>query len=385
MGVLRKLVVAVVLLVVVIAAAFVTGLLGTPSAGLEDHGDWGNVTENRTEIITTVWVDNPNPVGIKVSDSVEVSYQLTLNDVQLATGGKSGISVPSGNNTVPVSTYLHNEDIAPWWVSFVNDNETIPVRAESTAKLDGMVSATADLPTYETTLLTNSTPVITALSEVASGTEGEYTETLSGDELEDRLGSSVGDDLVSDGSLTDTESEVTVGYEIREGWAEWGEVDENTTTVYFHFRVHNPGDVPVPASPENVGINVDMNGVEMFSGQANDTTLVNADEFAVDDSLGGRVLEPGETQNAVYAVEMDNDKIDDWFRSHVTNGEQTDIRTEMKLVFSIGDVEFAVPAENPIAYTCELQTAILVDDQATETNCGEIDSLELADDAATDD
>jgi len=359
------------LVVAGIGAAFFTGVLGTPSAGLEDRGDWGNVSEQRTEVITTVWVNNPNPVGVSVSDSLEVSYQLYLNDINLANGEKSGISIPAGNNTVQISTYIQNQDIPPWWVAFIQNNETIPIRADATADVGGTVSASVDFPTQEETVLAEETPIITSLSEVAGGTEGTYTKNISQDRVRDRLGIDRST-LLSEGYVIDWNSEVTVGYEVQDGWAEWGEVTEETTTVYFHFRIHNPGDIPVPTAPSNMGVDVAMNDVEMFSAQANDTSLQNPEDFSDGDLVGERVLESGETEEAVYAVEMNNENIDDWFRSHVQQEERTNIRTEAKLVFSIQDVEFAVPSESPIAYTCDFQTDILVDDQNTSTDCGEI-------------
>lgn len=381
MGILRKVGVIVLVIAIVIAgigAAFFTGVLGTPSAGLEDRGDWGNVSEERTEVITTVWVNNPNPIGISVSDSVEVSYQLYLNDVNLANGEKSGLSIPAGNNTVQISTYIQNQDIPPWWVAFIQNNETIPIRADASADVGGTVSTSVDFPTQEETILTEETPIITSLSEVASGTEGTYTKNVSEQEFRGETGLE-SSSLISE-RVTGQDGELTVGYEIQDGWAEWGEVTEDTTTVYFHFQIHNPGDVRVLAAPSNVGVDVEMNDLEMFSAQANDTSLQNPENFSEGDVLGGRVLEPGETEEAVYAVEMNNENIDDWFRSHVRQEEQTNIRTEAKLVFSIQDVEFAVPADSPVAYTCEVQTDILVDNQDTETNCGQIDSLEIVDD-----
>lgn len=364
MGILRTLLAVVLVVVAAIGAALFLGVLGAPSAGVEDIGDWGEVTDEQTEVVTTVRVENPNPVGIALGESVQLAYQLHLNDVALADGETGALDIQPGNSSVQISTYIQNRDLPRWWVAYVSANETIPVRADPTATIDGLVSTSVDLPTYNTTLLEDETPVITALSEVAGGAEGEYTRTLSASEAESRLGTSL-----LDGPLA-PEEDVTVGYEIRDAWATWGEVSENRTVVRFHFRIHNPSDrVPVPAEPDNLGVDVDMNDVELFSASAEDTSLANPEEFEDD------VLAPQETKVAVYTVGMDNDRIDDWFVSHVERGEQTDIRSELKLVFGVGDVTFDVPGESPIAYTCELQTGIFVDGQDTETDCGQIESL----------
>ncbi|MFB6082892.1 MAG: PKD domain-containing protein [Halorientalis sp.] len=365
-----------------VGAAFVAGVFGTPSAGLADRGDWGNVSESRTEVVTTVWVDNPNPVGFAVGDSVDVSYRLFLNGVTLASGDKSGIAIPPGNDTLRLSTDIRNRNLPPWWAAFVRANETVLLRVDASATVGGAVSATVDLPSKKETLLADETPIVTSLSEAASGMEGTYTETVSSERVGERIGLTWLT-LLSTRYVTGRDSNVTVGYEVREGWAEWGPVTDETTTVYFHFRIHNPGDVPVPAAPSTLGVDVELNDVELFSATANDTSLRNPSAFTDSDVFGGRVLEPGETEAAVYAVEMENERIDEWFRSHVRRGEHTDVRVEGKLVFSLRDLAFAVPAESPVAYTCDLQTGMLVDGQNTSTNCGQVASLRIVGGADT--
>ena len=47
----RRIAVGIVALVTVLGALYLAGVIGAPSAGLEDRGDWGEVTEERTEII----------------------------------------------------------------------------------------------------------------------------------------------------------------------------------------------------------------------------------------------------------------------------------------------------------------------------------------------
>lgn len=346
MGILRKVGVVVLVIAIIVAGigvAFFTGILGTPSAGLKDHGDWGNVSQERTEVITTVWVNNPNPIGLKIGSSTSVSYQLNLNGIAMANGEKAGISIPSGNSTISISTYIQNSNIPPWWVAFIQNNETLEIRAESSAHIEaGPLTTTVDLPTQRKTALQDSTPVINALSQAAAAAEGNYTKPMpTGDK---------------------------VGYQIRRGWAEWGRVTNETTTVLFHFRVHNPSRrVPVPAVPDGLGMSVDMNNITMFRAQG--------DEFSPKNLDGDSSIQPGETQEVVLEVQMDNSKIDDWFRSHVRKEEQTQIRTRLQLVFSYQDTTFRIPEERGPAYTCQLQTAILIDNQNTATNCGQPSSV----------
>ena len=162
----------------------------------------------------------------------------------------------------------------------------------------------------------------------------------------------------------------TVGYEVRDAWAEWGTVSEGRTTLLVHVRLHNPSEpVAVLAEPDAFDATVEMNDIPLFEAGSEDARLRNGERFthsAVDEA----VLAPGETQTAVYAVEMDNDRVDEWFRSHVRRGERTEVGVRMHLRFAVGGEEFRAPGRGVPAYTCSLRTAILVDNQSTETACG---------------
>lgn len=335
---------------VAIGGALSTGVIQQPTAGLEDYGDWGEVTDERTEVVTTLWVKNPNTVGVTLGDDMRASYGLYLNGVNVATGEKEGISIQSGNNSIPVSTYIQNENIPPWWVAYVQSNETIHLRAESSAHVDaGPLSTSVDLPTQRQTLLQNSKPVINALSQAAASAEGNYTKSVS----------------VEEGPV---ENQATVGYEVQRGWATWGDVDTDSTTVHFHFRVHNPSrTVAVPAVPDGLGVSVDMNDVRLLRAQGEEFSPVNVDRDAV--------IRPGETREVVFEVRMNNTLVDEWFRSHVRNGERTRIETQLQFVYDVQGSTFRVPEEGGLTYTCDLQTAILVDDQETATDCFKPESV----------
>lgn len=342
MGWLRKLALAVGALVALVVVAYLVGILQAPSAGVADIGDWGDVSEERTEVITTLWVDNPNPIGASVGSGLTATYHIDLNGVRLATGEKEGVTIATGNNSVELTTAIENENLQPWWVSYVERNETIDVTAGGDITVDAGLTATASIPPIERTLLADETPVIDALSAAANETAGTYTVSTSD---------------VAGGTPVDR----SVGYEIERGWATWGDVSAEQTTVRFRFRIHNPGDVAVPPEPDGLRANVEMNDVELFTADGEALSLRSAD----------RPIEPGETRVVTYTVTMDNDKVDDWFRSHVRNSEQTEMETSLQLVYrpAIIDREIAIPAEGPTVTTCDIQTAILVDDQETETTC----------------
>jgi LEA14-like dessication related protein len=353
----RKIAVAVVGLVLVVVAAFLLGIIGVPSVGLVDAGDWGDVNESHTEVVTTIWVNNDNPFPIALGDGLSASYEVAFNDVALAQGEKSAIEVPKGNSTMALETFIDNDKLPAWWVAFVRADETIAmdITGDLNVNLGPGASYSID---QQQTVLDDSTPIISALSAAANSTSegGPRTATVSAD--------SVSDDLL-DGGLVGNSGEVTVGYDVREGSARWGSVTESQTTVLFEFDVHNPGDVPVPAVPDGLGVTIDMNDVTMFEGESGDLSPRSVDADAV--------IPPGETRTVTFEVRMDNDKVDEWFTSHVERDEVTDVSTQFQFVFEVTDTgqTFRIPENSPATYDCRLQTGILVDDQTTETNCGE--------------
>lgn len=338
-------------------AAYYGGVVRPPEVTLADEGDWGAVNEERTEIVTTLAVRNPNPVGVSIGDRVGVQYEATLNGVRLAEGEKRGVTVPSGNSTVELRTDLLNDRIAPWWVEFIRANETVELDAEARVTARAGLTASNTF-TVNRTLLDDRTPVIDALSATANATRDTYTTNVT-----------AGAELSSRFARFDRTETVTVGYEVERGWATWGPVDRNRTTVLFHFQVHNPGDVPVPAYPDGFGVSADLNDVRLVQAQGDAFSAESLDEDAV--------IKPGETREVVLATVIDNRRVDEWFTSHVRRDEVTDIETQLQFVVQepTTGATFRIPDESPVTYDCRLRTAILVDNRNTSTSCGSIPSV----------
>jgi len=344
-------------LVGLLVVLYLLGIVGAPAAGLVDRGDWGEVTDERTEIVTTVWIDNPNPIGVSLGNTVTAEYDIVLNDVLLAEGSRSDIEIPRGNSTEQLRTDVINDRLADWWVAYVRANETVALDVNATMNVNTVVTASYDVRRNRT-MLNESTPVIDALSASVNETSGTYTRSVSASE--------VGEDLLGDG-LGGSDS-VTVGYEVRRGWATWGEVSESETSVRLHMRVHNPGDVPVPASPDGLGVSVDMNDVRTFEAESGSLSAGSAG--------GDGVIAPGETETVTYRVTMDNDRVDDWFTSHVREtagpgAEATAVSAQFQIVFENPATggQFRLPADSPVTYDCSFRTAILVDGQDSASTC----------------
>lgn len=333
--------------VVLLVGLYLVGVIGTPSVSVEDEGEWGTVSQDRTEVVTTLAVENPNPIGISIGDRLSASYQVSMNDVRVATGEETGVDVPSGTSRMELSTYIDNDRISPWWVAFVRADETLRVNVtgEVRAKAFGLSSST-DFPAQERTMLENETPIIDSMSEGIGELEGTYT-------TEETIGTE---------PVTET---VRVGYEVERAWATWGTVNRSSSEVLFHVRLHNPSErIAVPAAPDGLTATIEMNDVALVDVQGEGVSVRNLDRDAV--------IPPGETREVVYVAVMDNEQLDDWFRRHVERGERSNVEVRTSLLFEVPrtGTTIRVPEDGPVTYTCGFQTAMLVDDQETSTTCG---------------
>lgn len=369
MGWLKGVGVVLLVIVVVVAAAggaVFTGGVESPTAGFEDIGDWGEVTDDRTEVITTIWIQNPNPLGVQISDALGVEYTLTLNDVALAEGSRNGITIQNGNNTVEQSTSILNENIATWWVNYIQANETINAKANARLNV-GVAGLTYSMYIRESrTQFEDKTPVITAVDSAVSEFEDEskypMRTTVSAKDVPSRLRPPSG---FADRS-------VTVDYDIEEVSAEWGSVNSDQTTMLIRMRVRNSGDIGVPPA-EHLGASVELNDVSLLR--------LDGDAFTPRDVSRDTVLEPGETQTIVYELQMDNDRVDEWFTSHIRRSERSNVEVNVFMEFGIDklDVSFRLPQDDTIQYECSFRTGILVDGRqnAASTNCGSGGSLSV--------
>jgi len=66
-----------------------------PSVAAIDN-TFGDVTNETTAIETDLVVSEPEPRGIGLDD-VSVNYTVSMNDIQMAQGGREGVRVGTGN------------------------------------------------------------------------------------------------------------------------------------------------------------------------------------------------------------------------------------------------------------------------------------------------
>ncbi len=329
-------------------AAMSSGAVAYPSAGVEDIGEWGDTTEHHAEIHTAYWVENPYPIDLSTGKALRLNYSLTLNSVTLAEGSRERVDLPRGNTTQTQTTYLRTDRLSAWWVTYLRANETIHANAHGRVRITTpFKNWTYDRLSASHTQFENQEPIRESLSRTAHRTEGTHTRTQQ----------------LRFGNFQRT---VTVGADVQNANASWGRVDRNQTTVLFHFTIRNPSDtVPLVVEPMGLRFHVDANDVRLFSSESGVLTLESPNNE--------QLILPGETRDVTISITLDNTKIDDWFTSHIQDGERSQLAVHLQLVVDpLGiDKPVRLPDEDGTTYRCTIQTAILEDNQSAATTCGD--------------
>jgi LEA14-like dessication related protein len=268
----------------VAGGAVVSGVVGAPSVvGVSNH--FAGVSEERTTIATELVVNNPNPVGASLGD-VSVSYAVDMNDVRLATGGKEGLAVESGNSTVALETDLLNERIPAWWVAHLQDGEQSEVVVHATVT-SGTLDESVDAPKVRETVDT----------DIASSFNSTETRPVEADQP------GIQDPVVY---VNETS-----------GW--WGTVTDEQTTVEMRFEVYNPKPYAIPV--QEVQYDVDMNTIDVGEGSTDRSYVVPA----------------GGTRTVAAQLTIQNERLDDWWVSHLQRNQMTDLEMELSLVLDLSN------------------------------------------------
>ena len=286
-------------LVVVAAAvggAFALGVFGVPSVAAVNNS-FGDVTDETTVVETDLVVSNPNPFGVGL-DGVSIDYAVSMNDVEMARGGREGVSVAAGNSSIAFETDLDNEAIPPWWTSHVRNDErtTVAIDARVSSEFLGRGTNLSRTREIETDLI--------------GAFASEETRPVNADAP-----------LVDDPVLY-----------VNETRGRWGTVTDAETPIAMEFDVYNPNLEPHVVT--EIGYDVTMNGVEMGSGST-------AEEYVVP-SYGSETVE--------LTAALRNERLDDWWVTHLdesANGHQvSDLRIEFYAVVELpGGERVTVPLD----------------------------------------
>jgi len=253
-----------------VGAALTTGVVSPEPPTVESiDNEWGEVTDETTGVETRVVVNNPNGVGIP--GVAGVSYDVAMNDITVASGSSGAVSLAPGENELTLRTDIDNRKIPEWWASHINSGEqtTVAIRPSVNAPLFSS-EFSAQERTFSTDLLASFD------SESAESVEAGGQTLLTVEETD----------------------------------AAWGEATTNETPLRFSGTVTNPNGEPVEFG--TIGYTVSMNDVTVAEGTTGERVEIGA--------------------NATETIEinsvLDNRKLDEWWISHVRNGEQTTLAVE---------------------------------------------------------
>lgn len=291
-----------------VGGAFAAGILGVPGVAAVDN-TFGNVTNETTEVKTDLVVSNPNPVGVGL-DGVSVNYTVSMNDVEMAQGGREGVTVESGNSTIPLETDLRNDAIPPWWVTHIRNGERTDVGIDA--------SVTSDL-LGRTVEFSRSREITTDLLGAFNSNETRPVN--------------------ADSPLTDD----PVLY-VNETRGEWGSVSEAETPIDMAFTVYNPNLEPYAIT--EIGYDVTMNDVEMATGRTEE----------------GYVIPSRSSETIEFTTALRNPRLDEWWVTHLdeeVRGHQvSQLRIEFYAVIEFPSGEQVTVPLDELTYEETIETDI---------------------------
>lgn len=320
------------LIVVIATLAILAGGTGylalnfeKPEFGVIDRGEWTDVNEESIEVTTSIWVKNPNPIGLPLG-FVGVGYAAETNEETLAEGEIEGLGIGTGNNTKKFRTEIIQDNIPDWWANHLKRGEKTTFKAPVSVKFPfGQFSR-------EIFSKNISTDITGRIEESLGSLEGEYT----GPEIEREVN---GFKVVENPEM-----------EVREFKTSWGNVTKEKSEILMDITLYNPNSYPVPA-PSFDG-EARLNNITVSNWTANPQALTELTEEGM--------IPPKEEEIVRFKASLMNEKMDEWFESHVKRDEYTEGKIEADLIFQIEGREFSVPAGG---LRCEMniQTAVLVD------------------------
>lgn len=316
-----------------VGGLFAAGVLAVPDAGL-DNNEWGDVTEDRVEVLTTVWVDNPNPVGIGAT--VDVEYDVELADVLLAEGEATDVSIESGNQTQQLSTELRQQRLPEWWAAHIGSDEQSSLAVNATVHASAGPVSGSPSTTHEDEIETD---IEGAVDDGLAELEGEYTAVETGAEP--------GIDGV----------EIDPTYRVVDTDVQWGDVSEAETELLATFTVenHNPYPLPTPAFSGEL----DFNEIELAQWEAGELEALDAGRDTT--------IPPEQRRDISFVIVIDNGDVADWLSTHIGADEQSDVELTAQLIADVNGYRMTMPAHEE-AVRCEyrLYTSIFVDENENE-------------------
>ncbi|MFB6311516.1 MAG: LEA type 2 family protein, partial [Salinirussus sp.] len=280
LSIAKYLLLGLVVILLLIGLGFITGVLGAPTVE-EVRNEFAAVNESTTTIDTNLTVDNPNPIGVSIG-GLGVNYTILMNEVPMAYGDKHGLSIGTGNSTVPFRSYLANDRIPQWWYTHVSGGEVTDV------VIDVALSHS---------LLGGQSVSLTQSEQVETDIIGQFNDSTTRPIDADAPG-------VSDPVLY-----------LNRTAAWYGEnLSRDQTPIEMAFTVYNPK--PYPYTVTEVGYEIRMNGILVGEGSSD----------------RGYAIPPGSTRTLDATTVLLNGRLDEWWVSHLERDQVTNLTIDTYVV-----------------------------------------------------
>jgi len=277
-----KILVIALLISVLIAGCSQELTIGQPEIREVSH-EWGEVTTSTTEIITKIIVYNPNPIPLPLKGVLTEVY---MNNVKMGEGSALKAEIKANSeSTILISTKLENGRIPEWWILHIKNGE------KSTMNVRGYLVFDLKITEFKYPIeLSN--PIET---DILAGLSSNEPQKIS----------------IGPGALT-----------IRSTKSYWGEVNKDYTKIITMATIYNDNLVPVRIT--KIHYLVDMNGIKFSEGLSNVETAI----------------QPKSEVTLMYTIKLDNKMLDEWWVSHIENGEKTKIKIVLQPVIEFAGKEY---------------------------------------------
>ena len=265
---------------------------------------WGEISPTTSEVITEIVVYNPNPIPIPIKN---ISVHLYMNGIDMGEGKNVGpASLQSkANTTIILSTKIDNSKIPKWWVSHIRNGEKTQVL------LKGSITFDLKVMDFEWPFEQKST----VKTDILSGLKFENVP------------------LNLDLKLTSIRLYANVT-------SYWGNIGDDSTEIVHNVVLYNTHRL-LPVVVSGIAYDVYMNNIKVGEGEEETSVLIP----------------PQSSTTFDMTTVIKNTLLDDWWVSHLKNGEKTKVVVQYYLVLKVKGFEVVrIPLEK---MESEIQTNIL--------------------------
>jgi LEA14-like dessication related protein len=254
---------------------------------------WGAVTDATTDVETTVSLSNTSGLSqFRDLVRVRVDRRVAINDVTVANTSSTIDRIPD-DGQLTTTTALANDRVPAWWARHVNNGESSTIVVGSDAVIDvGFTRLGLETPDDRQTFTTD------ILGDLETAEGGPIV-------VEDRT-------VLQSGGMT----------------AEWGEATPERAPLTVRTTMSN--EVRVPVEVSDIDYEVSINGITLADDVAPETYTI----------------QPGQPREIALDVVLDNAKMDEWWVSHVRNGQRSELSVDATATVSFAGRTETVPLES---------------------------------------